>query len=586
MVPLPPYARRVEYLEGTGTQWIDTGYAPTASTRVEMAGLFSPGRDPAVFIRFGSRYSATQSCLAFNSNGTDGNLRFDLGTGSTSRDVQWQAGADTATRVVIDANTKYAAYVTDTGTLVEHTFTSNMTFADALPLTVFAFNANPLSSVAWQMRVSSLKIWNNGSPVRSFVPCRILDVGYLWDEVEGKFYGNSGTVDFVLGPDVREGVVPTPLNPFGVGRRQERIRRVEYLESTGTQYIDTGILPTPTMRLDLDFMPQDYGVRAFGADDLRGDVNRKFWVAVGGRGTNLNYNASTDGSNIVISNGGASILNIRTAISVEGKSITAFGSTQTDSSWTIATDNGCSIGLFAGHRILDDGSEVWFVPATMRLYSCAIYDDTTLVRDFVPVAIGSVGYLLDRVSGQLFGKSGTGDFVLGPDIVPVEYVESTGGQYVNTRLTITQGSIAFSFEDTGTNTNAAFLGQQTSNPRLLGWIINNSDAYVDLGASSTRVDFDSEMPSMIIPKTAFSANTGSGYVPLYLFTSRNANGARTPYAKARCRYCQFWDSNDALVRSYVPVRVGTEGALYDRVTDAVFRSATSTPLVAGPETPA
>lgn len=38
-----------------------------------------------------------------------------------------------------------------------------------------------------------------------------------------------------------------------------------------------------------------------------------------------------------------------------------------------------------------------------------------MVRDFIPVRVGQVGYLYDRVSGQLFGKYGTGDFIVGPD---------------------------------------------------------------------------------------------------------------------------------------------------------------------------
>ena len=35
--------------------------------------------------------------------------------------------------------------------------------------------------------------------------------------------------------------------------------------------------------------------------------------------------------------------------------------------------------------------------------------------DIIPVRVGDVGYLYDRVSGQLFGNSGTGEFIVGPD---------------------------------------------------------------------------------------------------------------------------------------------------------------------------
>lgn len=52
-----------------------------------------------------------------------------------------------------------------------------------------------------------------------------------------------------------------------------------------------------------------------------------------------------------------------------------------------------------------------------RIYGETIHTDGVLVRDFSPVRVGSVGYMYDRVSGQLFGNGGTGAFVLGPDVI-------------------------------------------------------------------------------------------------------------------------------------------------------------------------
>ena len=54
---------------------------------------------------------------------------------------------------------------------------------------------------------------------------------------------------------------------------------------------------------------------------------------------------------------------------------------------------------------------------TMRGYimSAQVYDNGVLVRDFTPVRKGSIGYMYDRVSGQLFGNAGTGEFIIGPD---------------------------------------------------------------------------------------------------------------------------------------------------------------------------
>lgn len=53
----------------------------------------------------------------------------------------------------------------------------------------------------------------------------------------------------------------------------------------------------------------------------------------------------------------------------------------------------------------------------VRIYYCKITQNGVLVRDYIPVRIGQVGYMYDKVSGQLFGNDGTGDFVLGNDVV-------------------------------------------------------------------------------------------------------------------------------------------------------------------------
>lgn len=46
------------------------------------------------------------------------------------------------------------------------------------------------------------QIWDGTTLVRDFVPCRIGTTGYLYDRVSQTLFGNIGTGDFVLGPDV------------------------------------------------------------------------------------------------------------------------------------------------------------------------------------------------------------------------------------------------------------------------------------------------------------------------------------------------------------------------------------------------
>lgn len=52
----------------------------------------------------------------------------------------------------------------------------------------------------------------------------------------------------------------------------------------------------------------------------------------------------------------------------------------------------------------------------LKVYYFRIENGGTTLFDAIPVRVGTVGYMYDRVSGQLFGNMGTGAFVLGPDI--------------------------------------------------------------------------------------------------------------------------------------------------------------------------
>lgn len=61
----------------------------------------------------------------------------------------------------------------------------------------------------------------------------------------------------------------------------------------------------------------------------------------------------------------------------------------------------------------DDGSYA----CKIKVYNVKVWGFGDIKIDAIPVRVGTVGYLYDRVSGQLFGNAGTGDFVLGPDVI-------------------------------------------------------------------------------------------------------------------------------------------------------------------------
>jgi hypothetical protein len=67
--------------------------------------------------------------------------------------------------------------------------------------------------------------------------------------------------------------------------------------------------------------------------------------------------------------------------------------------------------------------------AAIRLYSCKIYDNGTLVRDYIPCKLqdGSIG-LYDKLNNKFYANKGTGEFIAGPQAKwkQLEYIESNG----------------------------------------------------------------------------------------------------------------------------------------------------------------
>jgi hypothetical protein len=58
------------------------------------------------------------------------------------------------------------------------------------------------------------------------------------------------------------------------------------------------------------------------------------------------------------------------------------------------------------------GSAIWY--GSIKLYACQIYDNGTLVRDYVPcVNPNGTGGLYDKVSGEFFANAGAGSFTVG-----------------------------------------------------------------------------------------------------------------------------------------------------------------------------
>ena len=181
--------------------------------------------------------------------------------------------------------------------------------------------------------------------------------------------------------------------------------QVEYIQSTGTQYIDTGaqIFNKDSHEIVMDMTPTEF----YNYNQLFGstcdDNTFEAWIYstgnLNGRYNGAYYgyqNALTVNTRYLISHSkqGANLYRFVDGTLVSG------GATNATTSTTTAT-----LTLFKS------GSDY----SKFKLYASKIYANGELVRDFVPCINNSTGKagLYDLITNTFYGNDGTGDFVAG-----------------------------------------------------------------------------------------------------------------------------------------------------------------------------
>ena len=188
------------------------------------------------------------------------------------------------------------------------------------------------------------------------------------------------------------------------GKRLPYDAEVEYLESTGTQYISTMLIPTrvhvglnPIGAATPDYANAYFGVNK-GGSRTTGLVSKTkdTLKAINYYRNSVEFSALWGEFHSVCFD--------RDTVSVDGETkalVTDFYQT---------SDGIKSFGLFDFPQRNTNSN-----PKSAISY-CKMWDgEDNLMADFIPVRVGDVGYMFDRISGQLFGNSGTGAFVIGPD---------------------------------------------------------------------------------------------------------------------------------------------------------------------------
>ena len=190
-----PYNAEVEFLESTGTQYIDTGIAMDYA-HVTFGGTFSTSSAGTGGFAIGFSLKAIASYTRSFEIEQNANARamFKI-VGGTTIYGNMQSGLSTSPCSVDFSQSPHT--VTIDG--VDSTFTSTDWDAG----NIFAFGTG---SVFGSVRIHSIWIRQDGELVCDMIPVTISNEqgdleGVMYDRVTGAFFHNQGEGQFVIGPD-------------------------------------------------------------------------------------------------------------------------------------------------------------------------------------------------------------------------------------------------------------------------------------------------------------------------------------------------------------------------------------------------
>lgn len=197
----------------------------------------------------------------------------------------------------------------------------------------------------------------------------------------------------------------------------EKYTRLEYIESTGTQYIDTGFKMNQSTRVVMKVKATSISANAWAFEGRISSSSASkgvFFYYSNNQLWNVDYNASSNRKSIsgVAATDMLDIDYNKNVCTINGVSVTHTAATfQSSYNLTLLAAN--TAGTIAGYL-------------NAKLYSCQIYDNDTLIRDYIPaLRSDGVAGLYDAVNDTFYVSGSADNFVAGANINNVVSVQTT-----------------------------------------------------------------------------------------------------------------------------------------------------------------
>lgn len=187
---LPTDYSQVEYIESSGTQYIDTDFIPTTEN-IKVMLNFEYTADYSTHSLFGSQVGVNQQSMII----AYGNPSFYVGTSTGI--LSQSTSLNTKYNLICHANNGLLT-VELNGNITSENYTGTL-YKDG---TLYLFGNNVGGSVEQMVsaKVYSCKIYDNEILVRDYVPCiNSSNVPGLYDLVNDAFYSNAGSGTFSIG---------------------------------------------------------------------------------------------------------------------------------------------------------------------------------------------------------------------------------------------------------------------------------------------------------------------------------------------------------------------------------------------------
>lgn len=260
---------------------------------------------------------------------------------------------------------------------------------------------------------ADLKTLEDGTAVGITLPSDITNV----DKITINFLGSNDVVDIDDKP-IKELSKDTEwifqaVTEMQTARLPDGYTELTYIQSSGAQYIDTGFKPNQDTRVvgDMQFLNNTSGNPASLFGYRKSVSTQRYEFFQYNSLLYSPYNTSA-GSTISMTTNKISIDKNKGTTLVNGSALS-----------TITYANfQCSGNLYL--FALNNNGSAANVNGNKRIYSCQIYDNGTLTRNFVPCKnpSGVVG-MYDMVNNVFYQNSGTGTFTAGDEWKPSQQMK-------------------------------------------------------------------------------------------------------------------------------------------------------------------